>query len=115
MEQEKNHLYEISVSVKRGPSCPMLPNFIGAYVTCYVSAPDYRSAAECLVLKLKDEGYIFENIQGQIYELDPSKWQEYVDEKWSEFKDHFPTQEEIDHKVESGEIFYSPFMGYESN
>ena len=112
--EQKNHLYEIPVNVRGGPGCHMPANFIGAYVVCYASAADHLEALKNSVLKLKNDGYIFENIQGEIHELDPLKWQEYVREKWNEFKDRLPTQDEILLKVEAGEIFCGPFAGYET-
>lgn len=116
MESEKNYLYEIPISVKRGQSCPMPSNLVGAYVCCYVGAQDHFDATRKAVLKLVGEGYIFKDIVNRkVNEIDPSKWEEYIDNTWSEFKDHFPTQDEIASKVEEGEIFYGPFIGYETN
>ncbi len=113
MELEKNHLYEIPLRIRRGPSCAMPAKLIGAYVICYASAPNHLEALKNSLLKLKNEGYIFEDLVNEkIYELDPLKWTKYVEKSWNEFKDHLPTQEEIITKVKSGGIFYGPFLGY---
>ena len=115
MKTEANHLYEIPVKVRRGPSCPMPPQLIGAYVICYVPAANHLNALKNAVSKLKIDGYIFEDlVNRKINELDPYKWAEYVKRSWSECKGSLPTQEELLRKMDAGEIFYGPFCGWKS-
>ena len=92
----------------------MPPNLIGALVVCYATGKDHLTALRDAVSKLKDDGYLFQDMHGQIRELDPSRWRDYVAGQWSEFSTHFPTQEELLRRVETGEIFYGPFCSYET-
>ena len=92
----------------------MPPNLIGAFVICYAPADNHLDALKDSVSKLTDEGYMFEDMHGEIRELDPSRWRDYVASTWNELADHFPTQDELLRRVEAGEIFYGPFCGYET-
>jgi hypothetical protein len=92
----------------------MPPNLIGALVVCFASAEDHLAALRAVVAKLTSDGYVFQDMHGQLCELDPSRWRDYVASKWSEFTGHFPTQDELLRRVEAGEIFYGPFCGYET-
>jgi hypothetical protein len=111
----KNQFFEIPVKIGRGSSRAMPEHLKGAYVCCYAAAPDFETAVRKSVMKLKEEGFIFEDIPDQkVRQLDPKKWREYVDEGWSEFSTHFPSQDEVLAGVVEGRIFYGPFCGYDT-
>lgn len=114
MKTPLNHLFEIPVRVRRGPSCSMPKNLVGAYVSCYASARNHLEATRKAVLQLARDGYIFEEIMGgKVHELDPVKWNTYIENTWSECKDNFPKPEEIPQIIATGAVFFGPFVGYE--
>lgn len=109
-----NRLFEIPVRVRRGSSCPMPANLIGAYVFCYASAQNHLDATRNAVLQLARDGYIFEElVGGKVHERDPMQWNVYVNSTWPECKDSFPKQEEMPRLIATGAVFFGPFIGYE--
>lgn len=110
------HFYEIPVKVRRGQNCPMPSNLKGAYVCCYIiTSSDHLKALKSVVNKLKADGYIFEDLfKNKIQELDPHKWDKHIDTSWSEYKKPFPTQENLLRAMETEQIFYGPFCGWDS-
>jgi hypothetical protein len=108
-----NKLYEIAINVKPNKNCDMPSDMVGAYVSCYSGAENVEAALTKIVKKLKNKNYIFVDIlDDDIKELDAYKWNLFVESAWKEFTDYFPTQKELLDMVKSGEVFFSPFIGY---
>jgi hypothetical protein len=113
--RSKNHFFEIPVKIGRGSSRAMPDHLVGAVVCCYAAAPDYETALRRTVLKLKEEGFVFEDlVGGKVHQLDPKKWRQHVEASWKEWSHHMPTEEEVLAGVQAGRIFYGPFCSYES-
>ena len=88
----------------------------GAYVDCFVAAPEHLGALRLAVEKLKGQGYMFEDLlDGRVHQLDPVKWDEYVASAWPELSNYFPTQVDILRFVQVGGVFFGPFCGWESD
>lgn len=104
--------YEVPVRVKPAEGCNMPPEWKGAIVNCYVSAETHLAALEMAVKQLLKDKYIFVNIDSDIREIDPGKWDDFLQAAWSEFLKYFPSQEEVLYLVEKGGFFYGPFVGY---
>lgn len=111
----KNQLFEIPVKVARGSNRAMPEHLKGAVVCCYAASTDHETALRKTVAKLKEEGFIFEDlVGGKINQLDPKKWRQHVEANWKEWSQHMPTEEEVLASVDAGRIFYGPFCSYES-
>ena len=111
-----NLLFECPILVSRGANEEMPKEWKGAILTYFVAAEDYEAALFKAVNDLKSDGYKFENVyDGKVNQLDPSKWwDEYVMEKWSEYADHFPSQNDIEVIVKTGGIHKGPALGWET-
>ena len=87
---------------------------IGAYVHCFVAAPDYIAALKLAVEHLKERGYVFEDLPGgKVMQLEPEAWDDYVERTWPEFPSHFPPQEDVSRFLSAGGVFFGPFCGFE--
>jgi hypothetical protein len=114
-EVAANSLFRCSVKVRPGPGCNMPPHLRGAYVDCFVAAPEHLNALRLAVEKLSGQGFVFEDlVDGNVHQLDPIKWDEYVSSSWPEFPDHFPPQADMTRFVRAGGVFFGPFCGWES-
>lgn len=113
---DSNLLFECPMVVTRGTNEQMPKEWIGAILTYFVAAEDYESALLKAAHDLKSDGYKFENVyDGKVNQLDPGKWwKEYVMEKWHEYSDHFPSQDEIGIMVRTGGIHKGPALGWET-
>ncbi len=108
-------LFRIMVHIGRGTNTDMPQNLVGAYVPLFVAAPDHEAAAMKAVSSLTKQGFEFIDIaDGQIHELDPSKWDAFVEEVWPEFISHFPKQTKVLAEVNDGFLFTGPFASYEA-
>jgi len=110
-----NELFAIPVHVERAdPS--RAPDWVGgAFVVCYAAAPDHVEAARRAVAKLAAAGLVFVEMAGDIQRLDSARWDEYVTTNWIEFEEVFPQQEELPHRIASGDVFFGPFCAYETS
>ncbi|WP_282130501.1 hypothetical protein [Pseudoalteromonas aliena] len=106
--------YQLTLHIGRGTNTEMPEELLGAYVPVFVVAENHEVAAEKAVSKLVQQGYKFINIEGQIVQLDPLKWDAYVQEAWPEFQGHFPDQNKIIAGLKTENIFYGPFAGYDT-
>jgi hypothetical protein len=113
---DNNSLFECPIVVSRGSNKEMPKEWKGAVLSYYVAAPDYESALFRAANDLKSDGYKFENVYGgKVNQLDPTVWwDQYVMEKWSEYSDHFPSQEDIEVIVLTGGIHKGPALGWEN-
>jgi hypothetical protein len=70
----KSQFFEIPVKVSRGTNRAMPEHLNGAVVCCYAAAADHQTALIRAVTKLKEEGFVFEDlVGGKIIQLDPKK------------------------------------------
>ena len=111
-----NNLFHCTVKVRRGTGSGMPAAWLGAYVDCYVAAPDHLSAVRLAAEALGKQGNIFEDILNQkVHQMDPVGWDQYVVSSWTDMpKGYFPRQSEVLGLLESGGAFFGPFMGWES-
>ena len=85
----------------------------GAYVNCYVAAPDPESAMRKGVMAITQDNYIFEDIVNGVREIPIENWNEYIGKTWPEFVNHLPSLEQVRKCVEDEMVFFGPFMGFE--
>lgn len=113
---DSNLLFECPIVVSRGTNEQMPKEWKGAILTYFIAAEDYESALFKAANDLKLDGYKFENVyDGKVNQLDPSKWwSECVMDKWSEYSDHFPSQDDIEIIVKTGGIHKGPALGWET-
>ena len=107
-------LWKVPLHVGRGSSTEMPANLAGAYVFVYVGAPNHEAALKAAVMHVRSRGYEFLDLHGgQVLQLEPSKWQSYINSTWAEHRSHFPTQAEVISKLSQGFVFCGPFASYE--
>lgn len=113
---DTNLLFECPIVVSRGSNQEMPKEWKGAILSYYVAAPDYESALLRAANDLKSDGYRYESVHdGKVSQLDPVVWwEQYVLGKWSEYSDHFPSQEDIQIFVVTGGIHKGPALGWEN-
>lgn len=113
---DTNLLFECPIVVSRGTNQEMPQEWTGAILSYYIAASDYESALLKAADNLKSDGYKFETVHdGKVSQLDPSVWwDKFVLEKWPEYSDHFPSQEEIHVLVVTGGIHKGPALGWEN-
>jgi hypothetical protein len=86
----------------------------GAHVDCYIAATEHTDALRLAVKKLTEQGYVFEDlIDGQVHQLDPSKWDECISRVWPEVSNFFPLQADVVKLVRDGGVIFGPFCGWE--
>jgi hypothetical protein len=108
-----NNLYLLVVKINRGSSTEMPPSMAGALVPAFAPAPDHESAARIAVSALVRQGFEFVDLQGQVTQLDPSAWNQYVESAWPEFAADLPDQTVLKEHLVSGKVFFGPFAGYD--
>jgi hypothetical protein len=109
-----NRLFEMRIRVRPGPGCPMPPHLIGADVYCFVAAPHHLTALEQAVERLRSRHFVFEDLVNSVVkERDPQQWDIYVERVWSDLRDHFPRQEDIQRLMERGGVLFGPFLSWE--
>lgn len=111
---DTNLLFECPIVVSSGTNEDMPKEWKGAIISYYVAAPDYEAALNRAANDLKSDGYKFEDVyEGKVIQLDPTVWwDQYVMEKWSEYADDFPSQEDIEVIVITGGIHKGPALGW---
>jgi hypothetical protein len=93
----------------------MPPHLAGALVQCFVAAPDFMSALRLAVARLSEDGCSFESLEGgQVHQMAPSEWDEYVASTWPEIPNHFPPQVDVVRLVQAGGVFLGPFLAWET-
>ena len=110
-----NKLWECPLQIERGSNTKMPDSWLGAFVTYYVGAKDYKEALQKAVSDVRSEGYIFKDIiDGQVFQIDPEQWwEEYVMKVYPELSDYFPSQRRVKEIVREGLLFHGPFMGWD--
>nr|WP_086938943.1 hypothetical protein [Thaumasiovibrio occultus] len=113
---KENLLFECPIVVSRGTNVEMPQKWKGAILIYYVADPNHESALLRAVNDLKANGYKFENVyDGKVHQLDPAVWwEQYVMEKWSQYSDHFPSQEDILVIVATGGMQKGPALEWEN-
>lgn len=109
-----NTLYEFTIKVLPGESTKLPNGLKGAYVACYAAAPDYQSALKKGVLAIAQMGYKFEDIRNGVREIPVESWNSYLEKVWPEYTDQMPSIEELPEVVNSGQVFFGPFIGFSS-
>lgn len=109
----KNQLFFLRIKVGRGLNQEMPPPLIGAIVPAYAVAIDHQNAAKLVTANLLSQGYELVEFEGNIVQLDPALWAEYVSHTWPEFTTHFPDKLGLGSLMERGGYFYGPFAGFE--
>ena len=98
------HIYEISVEIKPMPGCNMPNELLGAFVYCYVPAESLEDSLSIMKEALFEDRY-------ELLEI------EYCTklnlDQWNPNDMHFPSAQQL-RELDSGEIYYSPFYGYQS-
>jgi len=110
-----NHLFiaPLRISVGRGSNAPA--ELVGAYVECFVGAPDYMSALRLAVEAVRSAGHTFEDlVGGQVHQLDPASWPGYLARKWPALADQLPAQPDLAFFIDRGGVFFGPFLAWES-
>lgn len=116
VEEPRSRLFRLTVHIGRGSNTEMPANLLGAHVPVFVGARDHQEAAMKAVSSLSRQGFEFIDISdGQIYELDPNKWDVFVKEAWPEFMSHFPSQSKVLVDLDTEFLFTGPFASYESS
>jgi len=114
---DSNLLFECPLFVTRGTNTEMPAEWKGAILHYYVSAKNHESALIKAADDLKSDGYKFEGVyEGKVSQLDPAIWwDQYVMEKWSEFAEHFPSQEDMEVILATGDLHKGPALGWEND
>jgi hypothetical protein len=111
--KEKKNLFIAVFKIERGTSTQMPSDLKGALVPAFSAAPDPEKAIKLAASKLTSQGFRIVDVQTKVHQLDPNKWEEYVQNTWPEFKSHFPSQAQVLSGVKEGVVFFGPFAGYE--
>lgn len=98
------NIYEISVEIKPLPGSGMPTDLAGAFVYCYVPADSLEDSLSIMKHLLADDNYELVEIE-YCTRLDLKHWQ--PNDK------NFPSVDELN-KLDHGEIYYSPFYGFQS-
>lgn len=108
-------LFRLTLHVLRGSNTDMPQSLVGAHVPVFVSAADHEAAALAAVSKPTSQGFEFVDISdGRIHELDPCKWDSFVNEAWADFAQYFPKQSQVVGELDGGFLFVGPFASYEA-
>jgi len=110
-----NKLWECPLQIERGSNTKMPDSWLGAFVTYYVGARNYKEALQKAVSAVSSEGYIFKDIvDGQVFQVDSDRWWEgYVMKAHPEFSNYFPSQSRVKEIVRGGLLFHGPFIGWD--
>ena len=110
-----NKLWECPLKVERGSYEQMPSEWLGAMVVFYVGAASYEDALSKAVHVIRHKGMVFVDlVGGQVLQLDPDRWWDgYVMAKYPEYRNAFPSQEQIHEVVSEGLVFHGPFAGWD--
>jgi hypothetical protein len=87
----------------------------GAFVECFVGAPDHMAALRVAVSSVQAAGHTFEGVVGeQVHQLDPAAWPGYLARQYPEFADQLPVQPNVEFFLDRGGVFFGPFIAWES-
>jgi cytosine/adenosine deaminase-related metal-dependent hydrolase len=112
---ENDKLYRITLHVERGTNTEMPTNLVEAYVPVFVGADGHEAAAFKAVAEVRRRGFSFIDIaDGQIYELDPYRWDAFVMDAWADFVTEFPTQSKVIEALRTNFVFIGPYASYEA-
>ena len=100
----RQSIYEISVEIKPLPGSNMPNELLGAFVYCYVPADSLEESLNVMKGALNEDRYQLVDIE----------YCTRVDlENWQPNDLSFPTTQQL-LELDHGEIYYSPFYGYQS-
>jgi len=110
-----NHLFIAPLKIGVGRTSNAPSELVGAYVECFVGAPDFMAALRRAVSAVQSAGHSFEDlVGGKVLELDPGAWPGYLARKWPELVDQLPAQPDIEFFIDRGGVFFGPFLAWES-
>ncbi len=110
---ESIYLYMVPLKVKHLEGGSLPENLKGAFVMCYVPSTDHLKATSEAFQKLSEMKYDVVDMAGDVQQLDPRLWGEYVTKNWPELPTHFPTQEQLLSHLKSRTMFFGPFIGWD--
>ena len=113
--QSSNSLFAVPMRVRPRPESSAPKEIAGAFVVCYAGAPDHLEAVRRAHAKLRHDHLEFIDMAGEVQELDPGRWDDYVTASWMEFAESLPEQDDLLAVVSRGEVFYGPFCGYDES
>ena len=113
MNDSKNALFRVNFHIGRGKNTKMPETWLGAYVSGFCTAVDPQLALKIVGEDLISKGYEIIDAEGKIDQMDPHKWDIFIEESWPDYSDHFPKQSDVVASMSSGTLFYSPYAGYD--
>ena len=110
-----NCLFRATVKVRPDPENKPNTKLIGAYVDCFIAAADHLTGLRFAVEELSRKGWLFDDLRdGNVHQLDPQNWDEFIKSASPELPNYFPRQDDILRFVQAGGVFFGPFCGWES-
>jgi hypothetical protein len=109
-----NNLYFAGIKIGRGSNADMPSEMTGAIATCFAAGADYQTAVRSCVTALKNQGFEFVDISGEVKQIPAERWDDYVSEVWPEAKATLPNQAQLGAVIATGGVFFGPFLGFES-
>lgn len=97
-------IYELSVEVRPLPGCELPCDREGAFAYCFVPAETLEESIGTLKAVLA---------QDKLDLLDIEYCARLYFDEWDPEDEDFPTLSDLRASLESGEVLYSPFYGYE--
>lgn len=85
----------------------------GAYVVAYSMGDTPTLAAERAWQELRKMGYVVEDVDAKGGQLALAEWDVHIAERWPEFADRFPRQQDLVAVLERENAVFSPFAGFE--
>lgn len=105
-------VFIVPFHVRRANGSVMPTGSVGAYVSCYVRASDYKEAVERCLAALKKDGLSVMEILQPINAMQAEQWSEHIAEQWPDQAPQLPGQAEFEKIVASGGVVYGPFGLY---
>ena len=108
-----NQLWEMPLKIAKGAG-EMPDGMTGAIAIVFAGAKDYEEALWKGVTAVREMNYVFEDVTGgRLLQIAVEDWDEYASNKWPEFAANLPIGSEMPAIVNSGQVFFGPFLGYQ--
>jgi len=108
-----NSLYEVPLQIAAGPDGSAPEGMDEAVAMISAPAPDHELAIRKAVEAVQQMGHQFIDLPGgEVYQIPVDQWTTYVDERYDFFRENLPAEAALPAIVESGEVFFGPFLGY---
>ncbi|HEX5262161.1 MAG TPA: hypothetical protein VFW13_01460, partial [Phenylobacterium sp.] len=89
-----NNLYLAGIKVLRGTNQEPA-ELIGTVATCFAAGPDYQTAVRAGVAALRERGFQFADLVGEVKQVPTDRWGEYVATVWPEAADALPSEDDL--------------------